>query len=121
MIVWVTCGVVGVMLVILALYVWPTYRVWQKELAGKARLKEAEYTKQIMVEQAKAERDAAELQAAAIAIVGEAAQAYPEYQYQQFLTAFGTALENGDIKQVVYIPTEAGILLVEMRRPLPLE
>lgn len=96
-------------------YIHPQWNVWARGLAGQAALKQAEQEKLIMVEQAKAEVAAAELRAKAIELVGAAAQKYPEYRYQEFLGAFGEALTTGRIHQIVYIPTEAGIPILEAR------
>ena len=41
--------------------VFPQYNVWRKKLAGEADLRQQEYSKQIMVEQAKAELESAKL------------------------------------------------------------
>ena len=94
----------------------PVYRVWQQGLTGEAALARAEQERQILVEQAQAERDAAQLRAEAIAIVGQAAQDFPEYRHQEFIGAFGEALQNGSISKLVFVPTEANIPIVEAGR-----
>lgn len=86
----------------------PNYQVWQQGLAGEAMLKRAEQEKLILIETAKAEAEAAEAQAQAIAIVGEAAQKYPEYRQQQFIMAFSEAVQDGQVK-MIFVPTEANI------------
>ncbi|TJZ53280.1 hypothetical protein FAZ15_18160 [Sphingobacterium olei] len=91
----------------------PQYSVWQQEMAGKARLAEATQSRQILIEQARAEKEAALLQAEAIKIMGEAAQKYPEYRKQEFIGAFGEALKQGKINQIIYVPTEANIPVLE--------
>ena len=91
----------------------PRYSVWQQEMAGKARLAEATQSRQILIEQARAEKEAAVLQAEAIKIMGEAAQKYPEYRKQEFIGAFGEALKAGTISQIIYVPTEANIPILE--------
>jgi len=48
-------------LVIVAMIVLPQYNVWKRKLGGEAQLKEQEYAKQIIVEQAKAELESAKL------------------------------------------------------------
>lgn len=55
--------VVGLILGLLAglFYFFPTYNVWTKEMSGKAQLKEAEWSRQIKVEEANAEKMSAEL------------------------------------------------------------
>lgn len=102
-----------VLLVVLVLGGWPLYRVWQQGLTGEAALKRAEQERRIQVEQAQAERDSAELVAEAIAIVGQAAKDYPEYRQQQFIAGFSEALQEGLIEQIIYIPTEANIPILE--------
>ncbi|MFD2743765.1 MULTISPECIES: hypothetical protein [Sphingobacterium] len=94
----------------------PRYNVWQQEMAGRARLAEATQSRQILIEQARAEKDAALLQAEAIKIMGEAAQRYPEYRKQEFIGAFGEALKAGKINQIIYVPTEANIPILEAAR-----
>jgi len=41
--------------------IYPQYNVWRKKLAGEADLRQQEYAKQIVVEQAKAELESAKL------------------------------------------------------------
>ena len=48
-----------------ALLGYPIYKVWAKEKAGQASLAEAEWDKQIAVEEAKALKDSAQYQAEA--------------------------------------------------------
>jgi len=92
---------------------WPPYNVWSKRLSGEARLEESKSSRQILVEQARAELEAADMQAKAIKIVGEAAKKYPEYRKQMFIQAFGEALSTGAINQIIYVPTEANIPIME--------
>lgn len=92
------------------------FKVWSQEMSGKAKLAEAGQTRQIQIEQARGELEASKLRAEAIQIMGEAAQKYPEYRQQEFMAAFGEALREGNIKQIVYIPTEANIPIMEANR-----
>lgn len=92
-----------------------TYNVWGSEMDGKAKLMEATQSRQILVEQAKAELEASELRAKAIAIVGQATKDFPEYRQQEFIGAFAEALQHGDIQQIIYVPTEASIPIIEAR------
>lgn len=89
------------------------YNVWSQEKVGEAALKKATQTKQIMIEQAKAEKEAAIERAEAIRIIGEAAKAYPEYRQQEYIGAFAEALKEGRIQQIIYVPTEASIPILE--------
>ncbi len=102
----IACGMVGC----------PKYNVWQKGLAGEASLNRARQERKIIVEQAKAELDAAEVRAKAIAIVGAKAKQYPEYRAQEFIGAFAEALQNGTINQIIYVPTEGNIPILEAGR-----
>lgn len=92
------------------------YAVWSAEMKGKARLMEASQSKQIMIETAKAEVEAATLRANAIEIIGKKAKEYPEYRMQEFIGAFGEALNNDKINTIIYVPTEANIPILEAGR-----
>lgn len=92
------------------------FNVWCQEMRGKAALAEASQSRKIQVEQAKAELESAKLRAKAIKIVGEMAKKYPEYRYQEYIGAFAEALKDGHIQQIIYVPTEAGIPLLEASR-----
>lgn len=109
-------GFLVLALIGLTLWAWPTYRVWSKGMNGRAVLREAEFEKQIMIETAKAEVEAAKLRAEAIALMGEAAQKYPEYRQQEFIAAFAEAVQSGAIDQIIYVPTEANIPITEAGR-----
>ena len=101
------------------LFAWPQYKVWQQGMAGQAQLSKAQQSKQIAIETAKAELESAKLRAEAIKVMGKAAQEYPEYRQQEFIGAFGEALREGNIKQIVYVPTEANIpVLGAGKRPV---
>ena len=76
----------------------------------------ASQTRQIQVEQAKAEKEAATLRAEAIAIIGKAAKEYPEYRTQEYIGAFAEALKEGKMQQKIYVPTEANITVLESHR-----
>lgn len=102
-------------LFIAVLIFFPLWNVWKKGLEGQAELKKAEFSKQVLIQTAKAEEEAAKYRAAAIKIMGEIAQKYPEYRKQEFIQAFGEALREGSIDQIIYIPTEATIPITEAK------
>lgn len=114
---------IGVVLVVIvgiaALGMWgcPTYNVWLESKNGEAMLRRSEQEKQILIEQARAEVEAAKLRSEAIRIEGEMAQLYPEYRQQQFIGAFAEAMQNGSIDKIIYVPTEANIPIIEARSP----
>ena len=100
----------------LAMWGFPTYKVWQQGLSGQAALARASQERQILIEQAKAEKESASLRAEAIEVVGKAAQEFPEYRQQEFLGAFSEALKDGKMSQIIYVPTEANIPVMEAGR-----
>lgn len=97
------------------MYVMPKYRVWAQGMEGEAELEKAKQTKQIMLEQARAEKESAELKAEAIRIVGQAAKEFPEYRKQEFIAAFAEAMSNGNIQKIIYVPTEANIPIIDVK------
>jgi len=102
----------------------PLYNVWSKELAGKATLREAEWNRQVTIEEAKANLESEKLNALAEverakgvaeanAIIGESLQgneAYLRYLWIQ-------GLHDGS-SETIYIPTEANLPLLEASRLL---
>ena len=106
-------GVFVVCLIAVFMFGWPHYKVWKQGMNGQAALAEAEQSKMIQVETAKAELESAKYRAEAIETIGKAAKSYPEYRTQEFIGAFGEALRDGKINQVVYVPTEANIPVLE--------
>ena len=97
----------------------PKYRVYSKELSGKAQLKEAEWNRQIVIEEAKALKESAELKkeaeiiraegiAEANKIIGSSITA--EYIRYKFIEG----LNDGNT-EVIYVPTEANLPILEAR------
>jgi regulator of protease activity HflC (stomatin/prohibitin superfamily) len=124
---WVVVAMIIITILWGTMWGWAHFRLWRAEYAGKAFeiekeyvgrgiLAEAEYAKQARIEQAKAEKESAQLTADAIEIVGAAAQKYPEYRTQEFILSFGEALREGNIEQIIYVPTEANIPITEATR-----
>ncbi|MDC5466593.1 hypothetical protein NRA61_13585 [Acinetobacter baumannii] len=100
-------------IIVLRLFAWPHYKVWKQGMNGQAALAEAEQSKMIQVQTAKAELESAKLRAEAIQTIGKAAKEFPEYRKQEFIGAFGDALRDGKIQQIIYVPTEANIPVLE--------
>ena len=82
----------------------PTYSVWEKGMKGEANLRQAEQEKLILIETARAEMESAKLRAEAIMTIGEVAKKYPEYRQQEFLGAFGEAIQSGQVEQIILRP-----------------
>jgi regulator of protease activity HflC (stomatin/prohibitin superfamily) len=118
---WAILGSLALFIAMIVIYmaVMPNYRVYSQELRGQAALAEAQSSKMIQVEQAKGELESSKLRAEAISIIGQAAQDFPEYRKQEFIGAFGQALSDGTINQIIYVPTEANIPIMEAgKRPV---
>lgn len=106
-------GISTLLLTALGMAGCPAYNVWTAKMQGEATLAHANQARQVIVAQAEAELDAAQKRAKAIEIVGEMAKRYPEYRQQEFIGAFGEALKEGKITQIIYVPTEANIPILE--------
>ena len=132
-------------IIILSLWAWPNYRVYKLELNGEAALREAEWTKQILIEEAKARDEAAILQATARITLAEAegeaaiirARAEGAADIERAIataeanTIIGESLKDNEeylryiwIKGLqdssgerIYIPTEAGLPILEASNP----
>lgn len=116
-----TCIVI-IIFIAAMMYVMPLYNVWSKELKGKAQLKQAEWNRQITIEEAQAKKEAAVslaeaevLRAAGVAeaneIIGESLKnndAYLRYLWIQ-------GLHDGS-SETIYIPTEANLPILEATR-----
>ena len=105
-----------------AMYGCPQYNVWQKGLAGQARLAEAEQSRKIAIEEAKAIKESAQFRADAEVIrAGGVARANeiiseglggPE-GYLRYLWIDSLTEREGD---TIYVPTEAGLPILEAGR-----
>lgn len=99
----------------------PKYRVWQQEMAGKAEFAKAEQNRKIMIEEAKANLEAEKLNAqaeierakgAAEAIKIENGSLTPAYIQYLWVRQQNANSNN----KIIYIPTEAGLPLLEAGR-----
>jgi hypothetical protein len=120
-------GLIVILVIILAfiaslMYVIPVYKVWQKELAGKAELKQAEWNRQITIKEAEAKLEAEKLNAKS-----EVERAKGVAEANEII---GVSLKNNDAylrylwinglhdgsSEVIYIPTEANMPILEASR-----
>jgi len=121
-----TLTIIGIcsffILAVICMYAIPHYSVWQQGLAGEAELKRAEQNRKIAVNEAEAKRDAATMLAEAEVerakgvaeankIIGESLK--DNESYLRYLWVQG--LQDGS-SEVIYIPTEAGLPLLEASR-----
>lgn len=111
---------VGVGLIAFMMWLFPVYNVWSKQQRGRAALSEAEFSKQVKLEEAKANLEAEKLNAlaeierakgAAESIKIEGGQLTDNYIKYLWVRN----LESGE-KQLIYVPTEAGLPLLEAGR-----
>lgn len=114
--------VLVLVLVVVGMLLLPKYDVYRKTLSGEAKLREAEYTRKIAIEEAKAAKEAAKSLAEAEVeraqgvaeankIIGESLrenEAYLRYLWIQ-------GLHDGS-SEVIYIPTEANLPILEAGR-----
>lgn len=102
---------------------WPPYNVWEQRLEGQANLQKAQSTREIAVLEARAilesatykanaEVERAKGVAQANAIIGESLKGNEAYLRYLWITS----LEAGEHKETIYIPTEAGLPILEANR-----
>ena len=118
--VFVSCAAVALVIVSSGLYVAPVYNVWQQELEGKAALAKSVQDRQIIVNEAKAKEQSAthwanaEVERAkgaakANSIVADSLGGSEGYLRWLFIEKLDE-IQSG---QIIYLPTEAGIPILE--------
>lgn len=90
---------------------YPNYLVWEQGKQGEAALAKATQDRQIKVQEAEAEMEAASKQAEANKVLGESVREYPEAMEQKWVEAIAHT-QN----QVIYLPTEASVPITESGR-----
>ena len=115
--------VITVIIIIAAgMFIFPIYNVWSKEMSGKAQLAEAEWSKQIAVREAEARMESSKMDAKAeierakgVAeaneIIGDSLKGNEEYLRYLYIDQL-----RHHQNQIVYIPTEAGLPILEAGR-----
>jgi len=111
--------VIVALILIGILWAWPNYKVYAKELNGKAQLREAEWNRQIAIQEAQALKESAKLKAEAeviraggiaeanAIIAGSITAEYIKYKFVEGL--------NDGNTEVIYVPTEANLPILEAR------
>lgn len=116
--------VLGIIVGLFAL--WPQYNVYRREQAGRAELAEATFNRQVAVEEAKAELEAASLLrdaeiiraegvADAIDIIGGSLENDTNYLMYLWIQSL-----HDSFGEVIYIPTEANLPILEAGRAIKL-
>lgn len=130
---WVKFAIGGVVLLLIVsaigLVGCPTYNVYTKTMQGKAAYEGATQDRRIKVLEAQAELDAAKLKAQAEVarakgtneanhIMAEALGGPDNYLRWSFIHMLEVTAGQGD-RQIIYLPTEAGIPILEAGRRSP--
>lgn len=116
-------ALLGVIVLALIFWIWPIYNVWASEQSGKAEFAKAEQNRRIAVEEARAKLDSESLNAQseverakgvaeANKIIGDSLQGNESYLRYLWITH----VEGGQNRQVIYVPTEAGLPILESQR-----
>ena len=118
--IWFCVIIFVITIIIIGMTFYPRYNVWQKEMSGKAQYAEAEQNRRIKILEAEAKKESAKLEAEAEverskgvqqanAIIADGLKGHDEYLRYLWITH----LETGDNKEVIYVPTEAQIPILE--------
>jgi predicted aminopeptidase len=117
-------GAIGLTLAIILVAGCPVYGVWQQGLVGEAELKRAEQNRKVAIQEAMAKEESAkhlaqaevsraEGVAKANTIIGESLKGNEVYLHYLWINNLG---EIGKDHQVIYVPTEANLPLLEASR-----
>lgn len=107
------------------MYAWPKYNVYAKDMSGKAQLAEAQSNRRIAVEEAMALKDSAQHKAdaeiirsrgvaEANVIIGDSLKGNHEYLRYLYIDMLA-----GTNNQLIYVPTEGGLPILEAARLAP--
>lgn len=116
------------MLSTLVLWGCPQYRVYSREMTGKAELAQAEYNRQVKTLEARQARESsvflaqAEIERAkgvaqANKIIGDSLKGNEDYLRYLWIHNLAESEKTG--AQVIYVPTEANLPILEATRRLP--
>ena len=111
-------AIIGIAIIGAGLWAFPQIGVYNRTMAGKAALMEAESTRQVRVLEAKAKMDSASLEAKAeierakgVAeankIIGDSLNDNPRYLQYLYITGLQEGSEKGN--RTIYVPTEGGL------------
>ena len=97
----------------------PRYKVWQQEMKGRAELAQAEQNRQIKIEEAKANLEAQKLNAQAEVVRAQGAAEAIKIENGSLTPTYIQYLwvrqQNSAANKVIYIPTEAGLPILEAK------
>ncbi len=124
-------AIVLVLILVITVWMWgmPKYRIYRQDLAGQANLRQQEWEKKILIEQARAQNDAATMNAEA-RIKQATAESEAEIIRARGIAEANSIIANSlqgnesylrylwidklaDNDNVIYVPTEAGLPILE--------
>lgn len=118
----------GILILIISMFscfaLYAKYNLWASSLNGEAQLKEAEWNRQIVVREAQAKKDAAKMLAEAEVerakgvaqankIIGDSLRGNEDYLRYLWIDSLQQTKD-----QIIYVPTEAGLPILEARRKI---
>ena len=116
------------LLLIVLLFGWPKYRVWQQEMSGKAEMAKAEQNRKILIEEARARLEAEKLNAEAEverakgmaeAMKIENGTLNTTYNQYLFIRTLEKLADKGNLPQIIYMPSNGLLPTMEMSNPNP--
>ena len=112
-------GAVVVSLIVVAIFGWQWFKVFSAEQSGKAELAQAEFNRQINVREAQAHLDSAKLLAEAEVERAKGVKQANEIiagslkGHEEYLRYLWIQNVSVGEHQVIYVPTEAGLPILE--------
>ena len=103
---------------------YPKYKVWKKQMDGKAAFAEAEQNRKILIEEARARLEAEKLNAEAEierargmaeAMKIENGQLTEVYNQYLFIRSLKDLASKGDLPQIIYLPTEGMLPVMDIK------
>ena len=121
-IIWLVAIIIVISVIALLMFGLPRYNVWHAQMSGKAKLAEADQSRQIMITEAKAKKESATYEAEAEIerakgmakanqIVGDSLDGHANYLMYLYIQNMQKT-QN----QIIYIPTEGGMPVLEANR-----
>lgn len=121
-VIWVVIITIITVFILLLMFGLPRYNVWHSDMSGRAKLAEAEQSRQIMIAEAKAKKESATYEAEAEIerakgmakanqIVGDSLDGHANYLMYLYIQNMQKT-QN----QIIYIPTEGGMPVLEANR-----
>jgi uncharacterized membrane protein YhiD involved in acid resistance len=113
-------AIFAILLIVAAMWVWPQYMVWQQGKRGEAELARAEANRKVLIKEAEAAKEAAKYLAEADLerAKGEAKaiQEIGSSLTDARLTYLWIQMLEKTKGQIIYVPTEAGLPILEAGR-----